>query len=101
MTNKDTVLRNVAKKDWIKTSFWVPENTPHKSENVLKTSEPIKKEKLYCPVYDKNCSDKESALNKKHQIKMKELISLKFDSEVNEKGKEEYICWVCQKSLVH
>jgi hypothetical protein len=30
--NKDTVLRNVAKKEWISTSFWVPENTPGKKD---------------------------------------------------------------------
>ena len=28
LTNKDTVIRNDAKKEWIKTSFWMPENTP-------------------------------------------------------------------------
>lgn len=77
------ILRDVAKKEWIKTSFWVPENTP-----ILKDDRQAKipSRKLICPIYDKN--DAKS----KHVIKFKELISLKFSAE---KGKNQIMCWLC------
>ena len=99
------MIRNVAKKDWIKTSFWAPENTPDNQDASAKpavgeaAAAPTKK--LYCPIFEKT----ENGVKKQHQLKLKELIPLKFDSEetTGENGKihESYICWVCQKKLQH
>ena len=71
------LLRDVAKKDWIKTSFWVAENTP-----VLENQEELKapSKKLICPIFDK--SDSKS----RHSIKFKDLISIKFYSFNSQDG---------------
>ena len=50
LTNKDTVVRSEAKKEWIKTSFWMPENTPQTKKDGAKA--PSKA--LFCPIHDKN-----------------------------------------------
>jgi hypothetical protein len=48
LTNKDTIVRNEAKKEWIKTSFWMPENTPQvKDEGAQAPSKT-----LFCPIFD-------------------------------------------------
>ena len=50
LTNKNTVVRNEAKKEWIKTSFWMPENTPQTKKDGPKA--PSKS--LFCPIHDKD-----------------------------------------------
>ncbi len=77
------------KREWIKTSFWAPDNTPLAKDSKIEVSQaPLKN--LYCPAL--SISNKDA-----HKIKVKELISLKLD--VNEL--QEFICWTCQKALVH
>ena len=83
LTNKDTVIRNEAKKEWIKTSFWMPENTPQ-----AKDEGPVTPSKsLCCPIFDKG------DLSTRHQIKLKELTSLHFNTDLT--------CWFCSKTLQH
>lgn len=60
--------RDEEKKEWIKTSFWAPDNTPLVKNNELKA--PSKD--LYCPAVP--VDDKES-----HTIRLKDLIKLKLD----------------------
>ena len=61
-----SITRQVAKKDWIKTSFWMPENTPDMPVEEMK--EPPAKAKLECP-FSKQDS---------HKIKIKELVKIKL-----------------------
>ena len=96
-------FRNVEKKDWIKTSFWAPENTPDNQTSAAPGESQnkddagaIPSKKLYCPIHQKGEN------SDKHQIRIKELISLKFDSEEKTRdtasgkvAEERYICWVC------
>ena len=81
------------KRQWIKTSFWAPDNTPMenlKEVNALKEpKEPSKA--MYCPAVAQDSKDEA------HRVKLKELISLKLD----ENDLLEYVCWTCQKPLVH
>lgn len=77
--------RDEEKKEWLKTSFWAPDNTPMVNDSKIEA--PSKKH--YCPAVA--LEDKDG----KHQIKMKELISLRMD----ENDLHEYICWTCQKPL--
>ncbi|CAI2371699.1 unnamed protein product [Moneuplotes crassus] len=70
------------KKDWIKTSFWVPEMTPqaHKTE----VKKPTRK--LLCPSHAAD----------DHFLKLKNLIDLKIKLDSEEK---EFICPLCNKTL--
>jgi len=79
--------RDEEKKEWIKTSFWAPDNTPITKETELKA--PSKD--LYCPAVAQD--DVKHA----HALRLKDLIALKLD----ENDLHEYICWTCQKPLVH
>lgn len=79
--------RTEERKDWIKTSFWAPDNTPMTADKAVKA--PSKE--MYCPAIP--VEDKEHA----HPIRMKDLIPLKLD----ENDLHEYVCWICQKALVH
>lgn len=79
--------RDEEKKEWIKASFWAPDNTPM----VIEKCKDAPSKKLFCPAVA--LDDKEGA----HSVKLKELIALKMD----ENELQEYICWTCQKPLVH
>ncbi len=81
------VHREEERKEWIKTSFWAPDNTPKIAEETVKA--PPKE--MYCPAIPVEDKDKS------HHIRMKDLISLKLD----ENDLHEYVCWTCQKALVH
>ncbi|CDW78899.1 methyltransferase-like protein 10 [Stylonychia lemnae] len=81
-----TVKREDQKQEWIKTSFWAPDNVPALQKEEMKA--PSKK--LICPAQIKESIEE-------HQIKMKDLVNLKM--EQNEQN--EYICWICKKGLVH
>lgn len=97
LTNTDHTVRDVEKKEWIKTSFWVPENTPDIEKKTIDT---MPNKKLYCPIQHKS----ESGELTKHQIKLKELVSLKFKvdefkDQSTGKSIKQYICYICQKQL--
>ena len=79
--------RDEEKKEWIKTSFWAPDNTPLADKAQVKA--PARD--LYCPAVPQD--DQKNA----HTLRLKDLISLKLD----ENDMHEYICWTCQKPLVH
>ena len=79
--------RDEEKKEWIKTSFWAPDNTPLAAKAEVKA--PARD--LYCPAVPQD--DQKNA----HTLRLKDLISLKLD----ENDLHEYICWTCQKPLVH
>jgi nitric oxide synthase-interacting protein len=81
LTDKVTVVRSEAKKDWIKTSFWMPENTPEVKDEDGKP--PCKT--LFCPIFD------QMEPKTKHPIRVKELVSLHFGPD--------YTCWLCSKVL--
>jgi hypothetical protein len=85
-TDKKTIVtledkREEEKKEWIKASFWAPDNTPMVIDN--EALAPSKK--LYCPAIP--IED----IKEKHSIKLKELITLILD----ENDLKEYICWTC------
>ncbi len=77
------------KREWIKTSFWAPDNTPLAKEQNNDEPKPPSKN-MYCPAV--SVSNKDA-----HKIKVKELITLKLDAN----DLEEFVCWTCQKPLVH
>mmetsp|Transcript_23038 Transcript_23038/g.17474 ORF Transcript_23038/g.17474 Transcript_23038/m.17474 type:complete len:89 (+) Transcript_23038:335-601(+) len=72
--------RQEVKKDWVKASFWAPENTPKVDQDLIQ--KPSKH--LSCPVAD-------------HKLKMKELISLKLE----ENEHKQFVCGVCKAALGH
>jgi L1 cell adhesion molecule like protein len=85
-TDKKTIVtledkREEEKKEWIKASFWAPDNTPMVIDN--EALAPSKK--LYCPAIPIE------VIKEKHSIKLKELITLILD----ENDLKEYICWTC------
>ena len=75
LTDNHNTERNNEKKEWVKASFWVPTNTPEADKKGLAAEMPSKK--LKCPIFEKN----EKGEEKKHSIKIKELVSLKFKCE--------------------
>ena len=79
--------REAAKEEWIKSSFWRPENTPVEADTSLGKG-PSKK--LKCAIFDKN--DPKST----HFIKIKDLTPIKFKTII-EKGNAVHLCWFCQK----
>ena len=87
------VMREVAKKEWIKTSFWMPENAAagkpagQQEPDLEETKEEGKKKKLKmsCP-FAPATSDGES-----HSIKFKDLVPLKLSEDASE-GKISFIC---------
>ena len=89
--NEGNGLAFVKKEEWIKTSFWAPDNTPDAGpQNAIKP--PSKK--LACPAV--------ANTDEAHSIKVKELVTLKLQSETNKNGdKSFYSCWVCTKQLGH
>jgi hypothetical protein len=64
----------VAKKEWIKTSFWMPENGTEVSNDI---KAPVSK--LVCPF----------SKDQGHTIKVKDLIKLDIS--------EDMTCWLCLK----
>jgi hypothetical protein len=64
-------MRQVVKKEWIKTSFWMPENTTT-AVDTLPTMQEAKKAsssgKLMCPIGG----------NHTHPVKVKELVTLQL-----------------------
>ena len=70
------------KKEWIKTSFWAPNNTPKVEDKEVK-GPPSRT--MYCPAIP--IEDKEHV----HAIRLKEMIALKLD----ENDLHEYVCWTC------
>jgi hypothetical protein len=86
-TDKKTIVtledkREEEKKEWIKASFWAPDNTPIM---VIDNEALAPSKKLYCPAIP--IED----IKEKHSIKLKELITLILD----ENDLKEYICWTC------
>ena len=79
--------RDEEKKEWIKTSFWAPDNTPMTAK--AEVNAPSKH--LNCPAIPQD--DQKNA----HTLRLKDLVSLKLD----ENDLHEYICWTCQKPLVY
>lgn len=91
--NKSTTLeekKEEEKREWIKTSFWAPDNTPMEKDANNDEPQPPSKS-LYCPAVKQD--NKQDA----HIVKVKELISLKLDE--NTSG--QFVCWTCQKPLIH
>jgi len=86
----------VAKKEWIKTSFWMPENTPEEKKDEIKPPST----KFQCP-YNHSIKETSSAVKpSSHTVKFKELVSLKINKASSGDGKtSELICWVCSKNL--
>eukprot|EP00347_Sterkiella_histriomuscorum_P009633 403340461 len=82
--NALAATREEAKQDWIKTSFWAPDNQPKAKDDEINA--PSKKMK--CPAVKDNNS---------HSIKLKELVNLKLDENENHK----FVCWICKKALGH
>ena len=66
------------KKDWIKTSFWVPEQTP----GIERKLPPEPTLKLECPTTQ-------------HIIRLKKLVKLR----INMSEDRQYNCYVCKKNL--
>jgi hypothetical protein len=89
--HKITTLENEKqeeKKEWLKVSFWAPDNTPALKEDEGATKAPSSK--MYCPAVAAE------DIGGKHSIKLKELISLKIDERPNKDGSSnEYACWTC------
>ena len=78
--------RQEEKKEWLKVSFWAPDNTPAVKEDAPSSQPPSVK--MYCPAV---ATDDHAG---KHSIKLKELITLKLDERVNDSSSE-YACWIC------
>ena len=91
-TKEFNIARKVAKKDWIKTSYWMPEHTP--AEVDKSTDAPSSK--LVCPWSTKQSStvSKES---EGHYVKLKDLVRLNLSQD----EKEQFVCQVCAKKLGH
>ena len=93
-------MRQVAKKEWIKTSFWMPENTnvdkKHIEAEIEEAKNEVKKTKfrMTCP-YSLTTATTES-----HSIRFKDLVPLKLIEDSVE-GKTNFICQVCTKKLGH
>lgn len=96
------VMRQVAKKEWIKTSFWMPENSntdkavEKKQSEIEETKQEVRKAKLkmtcpYAPI---------TSTNESHSIKFKDLVTLKLREDSSE-GKASFVCQVCTKKLGH
>jgi len=81
--NSKPFVRSEAKKDWIQTSFWVPEMTPGVKKE-LKTKPDMR---LDCPA--KTSDD--------HKVKVKRLVSLKLNTTES----DEYQCYLCKRALCH
>ena len=66
-------MRQVAKKEWIKTSFWMPENNSAK-EAVKEEAQGLqKKQRMQCPY----ASSQEAS----HSVKFKELLKLRLKED--------------------
>ena len=88
------MMRQVAKEQWIKTSFWMPENAdeelkaPTTAEGAATATE--EKPKMMCP-YSRN-----SDTTLSHKLRFKDLITLKLTKDEQTK---EFLCEVCRKQL--
>ena len=97
------MIRRVAKEQWIKTSFWMPENSEVelKQESTqaanlaVSESTEVKKSattkiRMVCP---HSKVEKET-----HNLRFKDLITIKLNEDLSS---NEFICEICRKKLGH
>ena len=89
-------MRQVIKKEWIKSSFWMPENTTTADDNLptlKEQQEASKSGKLMCPIGGDHT----------HPIKVKDLVTLKLQEEIiiDKQGNKviKFCCQLCMKHL--